>query len=75
MSKILSIIKDNMSTTFYYDNEKNLHREDGPAVESRQGNKWYIHGKEVEPSQKMIQQYNDYITHINTKKCSDCKNY
>lgn len=72
MSKILSIIKDNMSTTFYYDENKNLHREDGPAVESRQGNKWYIHGQEVEPSQKMIQQYNAYLTHTNTKKCSDC---
>jgi hypothetical protein len=77
MSKILSIIKDNMSTTFYYDENKNLHRENGPAVESKQGNKWYIHGQEVEPSQKMIQQYNDYISyiHMNKHSCSDCSEH
>jgi hypothetical protein len=73
MSKILSIIKNNVSTTYYYDESKHLHRDNGPAVESKQGNKWYIHGEEVEPSQRMIQQYNDYLSSQYSSKCDQCK--
>ena len=76
MSRILTIIKDQVSTTYYYDENKNLHRENGPAIESKKQNKWFIHGEEVEPSQKMIQQYNDYLNFhtVQTRKCKECNN-
>jgi hypothetical protein len=52
----------NYSYTWYYDNDKELHREDGPAYIVKDGDKiieekYYNHGEEVED----ISKYNKYI--------------
>ena len=40
---------DGYGTIRFYNDKKRLHREDGPAIESANGDKyWYINGKKID---------------------------
>ena len=47
MSKLIQVIKVYDDRREYYNDRDELHREDGPAIECSNGNKyWYINGKQ-----------------------------
>lgn len=53
LNRIITIIKEGKSTNYYYIG-KILHREDGPAIESKTIERFFING--IEFSEKMFQE-------------------
>ena len=60
-------IVDKDGTIYYYNDEGQLHREDGPAIEDPNGDKfWYINGKRHREDGPAVEDNNGYkVWYIN----------